>query len=396
MKKFASLFLALALCMGLTVPAFAVERAVPSVAEGLAPVQLMLNQGGGSYDLTDSAEKTFSVESPMVLDLYYDHTVDDFVEAYPVESYVAVSRNSTFTVRHNGKAGDGSFITVSLDDYCVVDKDGTRNHYDWDGGSYLVNAGYFIDNALDPDKPEFGGLVKLTAGQSVTFSVSFDSNVIDGDDLDGGKLNDGDKLVMLRVSIVYPELDYSYWGIRSLRLDEKNAAVKPQPSASAFSDVAAGAYYADAVKWAVEKGVTAGTTATTFSPNNTCTTAQILTFLWRANGSPAPTGNNAAVPAGQYYTDAANWALEKGLTDNFSADTPATRAATVTYLWKLAGKPAAEAAAFTDVDAGAEYAQAVAWAVKKGVTAGTSATTFAPGNTCTRGQIVTFLYRDLA
>ena len=392
MKKFFSLSLALLLCAALSVPAFAVERAVPSVAEGLAPVQLTLNQGGGSYDLTDSAEKTFDVESPMVLDSYYDHTVDDFVEAYPVESYVAVSRNSTFTVRHNGKAGDGSFITVSLDSY--VYEDGTRNHYDWDGGAYLVNAGYFVDDALDPDVPKFGGLVKLTAGQSVTFSAPFDSD-----------LNDGDELVMLRVSIVYPELDHSYWGICNLKLDEKNAAVKPAttaptqptaPAAPSFADVKADAYYADAVKWAVEKGITAGTTATTFSPNNTCTTAQILTFLWRANGSPAPTGNNAAVPAGQYYTDAANWALEKGLTDNFSADTPATRAATVRYLWKLAGKPAAEAAAFTDVDAGAEYAQAVAWAVKKGVTAGTSATTFAPDNTCTRGQIVTFLYRDLA
>ena len=178
---------------------------------------------------------------------------------------------------------------------------------------------------------------------------------------------------------------------------EDNQVPEQEQPATGFTDVAASAYYADAVAWAVEKGITSGTgDGTTFSPNATCTTAQILTFLWRANGSPAPTGNNAAVPAGQYYTDAANWALEKGLTDNFSADTPATRAATVTYLWKLAGKPAAEAAAFTDVDAGAEYAQAVAWAVKKGVTAGTSATTFAPDNTCTRGQIVTFLHRDLA
>lgn len=174
-----------------------------------------------------------------------------------------------------------------------------------------------------------------------------------------------------------------------------SAVIENTPS-HGFTDVAPTSPFAVAINWAVDKGITAGTTATTFSPNNTCTTAQILTFLWRANGSPAPTGNNAAVPAGQYYTDAANWALEKGLTNNFSADTPATRAATVTYLWKLAGKPAAETAAFTDVDAGAEYAQAVAWAVKKGVTAGTSATTFAPDNTCTRGQIVTFLHRDLA
>lgn len=388
MKRIISLSLALLLCVGLSVPAFAVERAVPSVAEGLAPVQITLNQGGGSYDFSYGAEKAFFVESPIRFGV-------DESDADTLDGYHALSGNSTFTVRHNGKAGDGSFITVSLDNY--VDEDGTRNLYYYDGGSYLVNAGYFVDNALDPEVPEFGGFVILTAGQSVTFSAPFDSD-----------LNDGDELVMLHVSIVYPELDYEYWTNYWLKLDEKNAAVKPattaptqpsaptQSSASAFSDVAAGAYYADAVKWAVEKGITTGTTATTFSPNSTCTTAQILTFLWRANGSPAPTGNNAAVPAGQYYTDAANWALEKGLTDNFSADTPATRAATVTYLWKLAGKPAAEAAAFTDVDAGAEYAQAVAWAVKEGITAGTSATTFAPGNTCTRGQIVTFLHRSLA
>lgn len=175
-----------------------------------------------------------------------------------------------------------------------------------------------------------------------------------------------------------------------VRMGEKAAAV------NGFTDVKANAYYADAVKWAVDKEITAGTTATTFSPNNTCTTAHILTFLWRANGSPVPTGKNAAVPAGKYYTNAANWALEKGLTEAFNPDAPATRAATVTYLWKLAGKPAADAVAFTDVDAGAEYAQAVAWAVKEGITTGTTTTTFAPNNTCTRGQIVTFLYRDLA
>lgn len=163
-----------------------------------------------------------------------------------------------------------------------------------------------------------------------------------------------------------------------------------------FNDVKGSAYYADAVVWAVDKGVTTGTSTTTFSPDTTCTTAQILTFLWRANGSPAPAGSNAVVPAGQYYSNAANWALEKGLIDTFNADTPATRAATMTYLWKLAGKPAADAASFTDVTAGAEYAQAVAWAVKEGITSGTSSTTFSPDNICTRAQIMTFLYRDFA
>lgn len=171
-------------------------------------------------------------------------------------------------------------------------------------------------------------------------------------------------------------------------------SVPEVPTVSGFTDVKVTDFFADAVKWAVDSGVASGTSKDTFSPERTCTTAEILTLLWRANGSPKAAAS-AAVPAGQYYTDAANWAVEKGLTDGFSADIPATRAATVTYLWKLAGKPAADAAAFTDVDAGAEYAQAVAWAVEELITAGTGADTFSPDKTCTRGEIVTFLYRDL-
>ncbi|MBU5435258.1 copper amine oxidase N-terminal domain-containing protein [Pseudoflavonifractor sp. MSJ-37] len=211
MKRIISLSLALLLCVALSVPAFASERAVPSVAEGLAPVQITLNQGGGSYDFSYGAKDAFFVESPMRVGM-------DESGADALDGYHAVSGNSTFTLRHNGKAGDGSFIEVSLDNY--VDEDGTRNLYYYDGGAYLVNAGYFIDHALDPDVPEFGGLVNLTAGQSVTFSVPFDSD-----------LNDGDELVMLHVSIVYPELDYSYWTNCWLKLDEKNAAIKPQPTA---------------------------------------------------------------------------------------------------------------------------------------------------------------------
>ena len=179
-------------------------------------------------------------------------------------------------------------------------------------------------------------------------------------------------------------------------LSSQEGTPDPEPAVAGFTDVPADAYYANPVKWAVEKGITSGTSDTTFGPDDTCTTAQILMFLWRANGSPMPTKTSDAVPAGQYYTDAASWAIEKGLTDEFSADTPATRAATVTYLWKLAGKPAASAAAFTDVDADMEYAQAVAWAVKEGITAGTGPNTFGPDATCTRGQIMTFLYLDLA
>ena len=146
-------------------------------------------------------------------------------------------------------------------------------------------------------------------------------------------------------------------------------------------------------------GVTAGTSPTTFSPDLTCTTAQILTFLFRANGSPLHSFENpfTDVKESDYFYNAATWAGELGLVDGqtFGGNSPCTRSDTVTYLWKLAGQPKASASVdFSDVSADADYAQAVAWAVEQGVTAGTSDTTFSPDATCTRGQIATFLYRN--
>lgn len=167
------------------------------------------------------------------------------------------------------------------------------------------------------------------------------------------------------------------------------------PSKPSFTDVAADAYYAEPVAWAVENEITSGTTDTTFSPNETCTTAQILTFLWRSQGRPEPTISNpfSDISSNDYYYNAALWASEKGLVSGsaFNGNTPCTRAATMTYLWNLAGSPSAPAASFTDVPSNA--AQAVAYAVSNGITFGTSDTTFSPEDTCTRGQIVSFLYR---
>lgn len=175
-------------------------------------------------------------------------------------------------------------------------------------------------------------------------------------------------------------------------------ALAAQANKAPFVDVSADAYYNVPVRWAVEKKITSGTSATTFSPDTTCSTAQILTFLWRANGSPEPAISNpfTDVPGDAYYTKAAVWAYEKGLVSGsrFGGDTPCTRASAVTYLWKLAGRPAGGSASFTDVSGQAPYAQAVAWAVKEGITSGTSATTFSPDLICSRGQIVTFLYRS--
>ena len=174
--------------------------------------------------------------------------------------------------------------------------------------------------------------------------------------------------------------------------------LSPSVSKFKFADVAEGAWYETAVKWAVDRGITNGTSETTFSPDTTCTRAQILTFLWRAVGSPKMSGINpfTDVKETDYFYDAAIWAHEKGMVEGntFAGDTPCTRSATVIYLWKNAGAPyTSYYGTFSDVTSGSGYASAVAWAVNNGVTSGTSETTFSPDTTCTRGQIVTFLNR---
>lgn len=169
-----------------------------------------------------------------------------------------------------------------------------------------------------------------------------------------------------------------------------------------FVDVKEGAYYYDAVLWAVEQKITSGTSATTFSPDASCTRAQMVTFLWRAAGSPkAENGKNpfTDVKADAYYYDAVLWAVEKGVTSGtsattFSPDATVTRGQTVTFLYRNAGSPEVSGTMpFTDVEADAYYAKAVQWAVQQKITTGTSETTFSPMSDCTRGQIVTFLYR---
>ena len=167
-----------------------------------------------------------------------------------------------------------------------------------------------------------------------------------------------------------------------------------------FTDVADGDYFAVPVEWAVSKNITNGTSNTTFSPNDTCTKAQILTFLWRAAGSPEiehPYSPFADVNESHYYFMACLWAYKNGMlivnSDYFEADTPCTRASTVEYMWKYAGRPDAASVPFSDVSGSNDTAKAVYWAVRNGVTNGTSNTTFSPNDTCTRGQIVTFLHR---
>ena len=170
-----------------------------------------------------------------------------------------------------------------------------------------------------------------------------------------------------------------------------------------FTDVPAGAYYYEPVQWAVDNHITTGTTATTFSPNNPCTRAQIITFLWRAAEDDAlyMVEQIDDVTDGDWFYSAVRWAIQNQIIPNsgkFYPNSPCTRAATVEFMWRAAGSPYYDVSKlpFTDVKAGASYAQAVAWALDRGVTSGTTATTFSPNATCTRAQIAAFMYRAFA
>ena len=174
------------------------------------------------------------------------------------------------------------------------------------------------------------------------------------------------------------------------------------PQTGVFVDVATGSYYEDAVDWAVENGITKGTDDSHFSPDGICTRAQAVTFLWRAAGSPKPETRTMPftdVPAGSYYYDAVLWAVENGITKGtsdttFSPNMTCTRAQIVAFLWRSEKSPAAGTTnPFADVKSTAYYADAVLWAVKENITKGTTSTTFSPDADCTRAQIVTFLWR---
>ena len=191
-------------------------------------------------------------------------------------------------------------------------------------------------------------------------------------------------------------------GVATLVLNHFSTYVVEAVDALSFTDVSAKAYYFDAVAWAVKNKITSGQSDTLFAPDASCTRVQMVTFLWRANGSPEPTVTELPftdVAADAYYAKAVLWAVENGITTGtsdttFDPDGVVTRAEAVTFLWRSAGNPAAEGKLFADVESIKYYAEAVRWAVANGVTKGVSDTSFAPGSACTRAQIVTFLYRN--
>ena len=193
-------------------------------------------------------------------------------------------------------------------------------------------------------------------------------------------------------------LGHNYKNGTCTRCGAKDPNYKPQAN---FSDVAAGSYCYDAVQWAVANGITNGTDATHFSPNTGCTRGQVVTFLWRAAGEPVVSGNVGFVDVapGSYCYEAVKWAVAKGITKgtdatHFSPNATCTRGQVVTFMYRATGEPAGGGSnGFVDVAAGSYCYNAVQWAVANGITKGTDATHFSPNATCTRGQVVTFLYR---
>ena len=281
----------------------------------------------------------------------------------------------------DGHEQDTKTFTLDADEWAALP--GTAFPYSGSIGGgytyYTIKATAGVNGSISPT-----GNVSVREGRDQTFTITPDKGyVVANVKIDGRSIG--------------AVKSYTFENVKRAHTIEVSFT-----RANEFIDVPAGSYYYDAVLWAVENGITTGASASRFDPNGICTRAQAVTFLWRAAGSPA--AKSAVMPftdvkAGSYYYDAVLWAVENGITKGtsetmFSPDATCSRAQIVTFLWRSQKSPAAGTAnPFTDVKASAYYADAVLWAVKEDVTKGTTNTTFSPDANCTRAQIVTFIWR---
>ena len=296
-------------------------------------------------------------------------------------------------------------FTVDSDN-CAVFTITKFSTFELSGTVTYVEPSYYSGSSSDPtysvtvDKTENGSVTvspkSASKGSTVTITVKPDSGYVletlTVTDKNGNELTLKDK----------GDGKYTFT-MPAGKVEVKATFMEDNSVLNFFYDVPNGAYFYEAVKWAVKSGVTNGLSDTMFGPYESCTRAQIVTFLWRAAGSPEPktASSFTDVSASAYYAKAVAWAIENGITNGLS-DTmfgpyeSCTRAQIVTFLWRAAGSPEPKtASSFTDVSASAYYAKAVAWAIENGITNGMTETTFAPNATCTRGQSVTFLHRAL-
>ena len=304
--------------------------------------------------------------------------VDDKGEPLPDDT--TVKANTTYKWRFTPDDGNYTTLTGEVELYHKFSSGGG-----WYDSYYTIKTTAGAGGSISPS-----GSVSVREGRDQTFTITPDkgyavSNVkIDGKSIGAVK-------------------SYTFENVRRTHTIEVIfMKANGNPQTGVFVDVATGSYYEDAVDWAVGNGITQGTDDTHFSPDGICTRAQAVTFLWRAAGSPKPETRTmpfADVPVGSYYYDAVLWAVENGIAKGtsdttFSPNMTCSRAQIVAFLWRSEKSPAAGTAnPFADVKSTAYYADAVLWAVKENITKGTTNTTFSPDADCTRAQIVTFLYR---
>ena len=304
--------------------------------------------------------------------------VDDKGEPLPDDT--TVKANTTYKWRFTPDDDNYTTLTGEVELYHKSSSGGG-----WYDSYYTIKATAGAGGSISPS-----GSVSVREGRDQTFTITPDksyavSNVkIDGKSIGAVK-------------------SYTFENVRRTHTIEVIfMKANGNPQTGVFVDVATGSYYEDAVDWAVENGITQGTDDTHFSPDGICTRAQAVTFLWRAAGSPKPETRTmpfADVPVGSYYYDAVLWAVENGIAKGtsdttFSPNMTCTRAQIVAFLWRSEKSPAAGTAnPFADVKSTAYYADAVLWAVKEDITKGTTSTAFSPNTDCTRAQIVTFLWR---
>ena len=349
-------------------------------------------------------------------------TTDIVVEIGTKTYTLTIPRNSgtgggatsyTLTFDTNG----GSAIAPITQDYgtaITAPADPTKTGYTFAGWTPAIPATMPAENMTIKAKWRYNGggssgysyyTIKAAAGTGGSISPSGNVSVREGKDQtftitpDKGYAVSNVKIDGKSIGAVK---SYTFENVRRTHTIEVIfMKANGNPQAGVFVDVAEGSYYEEAIDWAVEKGITNGVSSNMFAPNDPCTRAQIVTFLWRAAGSPAPKSISSFtdVPADAFYAKAVAWAVENGITSGtgeskFSPNATCTRAQAVTFLYRASGSPAVSGSAeFSDVSTTAFYADAVAWAAKKGITTGIGGGLFGADNDCTRGQIVTFLWR---
>ena len=304
--------------------------------------------------------------------------VDDKGEPLPDDT--TVKANTTYKWRFTPDDDNYTTLTGEVELYHKSSSGGG-----WYDSYYTIKTTAGAGGSISPS-----GSVSVREGRDQTFTITPDkSYAVSNVKIDGKSIGAVKSYTFENVS-------------RTHTIEVIFMKANGNPQTGVFVDVATGSYYEDAVDWAVENGITKGTDDTHFSPDGICTRAQAVTFLWRAAGSPKPETRTmpfADVPAGSYYYDAVLWAVENGIAKGtsdttFSPNMTCTRAQIVAFLWRSEKSPAAGTAnPFADVKSAAYYADAVLWAVKENITRGTTNTTFSPDADCTRAQIVTFLWR---